>query len=81
MPNPIGTADILDQTIDPAVVRADAAYDFMNALNDHISARIRYDRDGGRYRGDNPPNDDDIQKAFVEAIAAVAQTLRITLSA
>ena len=80
MRNPIGTADI-DQTIDLASRRADAAYDFMNALNDHISARIRYDRDGGRYRGDNPPNDDDIQKAFVEAIVSVAQTLRVTLAA
>jgi hypothetical protein len=74
--------DHIDQTIDPAVRRAtDAAYDFMNALNDHISARIRYDRDGGRYRGDNPPNDDDIQTAFVNAVAAVAQTLRVTFSA
>ena len=74
--------DHIDQTIDLASRRAaDAAYDFMNALNDHISARIRYDRDGGRYRGDNPPNDDDIQKAFVEAIVSVAQTLRITFAA
>jgi hypothetical protein len=74
--------DHIDQTIDPASRRAaDAAYDFMHALNDHISARIRYDRDGGRYRGDNPPDDDDIQTAFVNAVAAVAQTLRITFAA
>jgi hypothetical protein len=61
-------------TDDLKIAASDAVYNFMSALNDHISARVRYDRDGPRYAGDNPPDQDDVTSAFIDAVAAIIRS-------
>jgi hypothetical protein len=59
----------------------DAVSDLFRALDGHIAARIYHETQGPAYRGENPPNSDEVQQAFVDAVVAVAQILRVTLSA
>jgi hypothetical protein len=66
---------------DLRIAAVDAVADLFRALDDHISARIYYDRDGPRHRGDNPPSSDDVQNAFTDAIVAIAATLSVQLAA
>ena len=56
------------------IAAKDAVYDLMRELNDHIAARIRYERDGPRYAGENEPNQDDVQGALIDAILAVVRS-------
>ena len=55
------------------IAAQDAVYDFMTALNDHIANRVHYDTNGPRYAGENPPDQTEIQKAFMAAIKAVVR--------
>ena len=59
----------------------DAVSDLFRALDGHIAARIYHETQGPAYRGENPPNSDEVQQAFIDAVIAVAQTLRVTISA
>lgn len=54
-----------------AIVAQDAVNDFLRDLNDHITARVRYDRDGARYAGENPPDQNDIALGLVAVILTV----------
>ena len=45
---------------------------FMTALNDHIAARVRYERDGPRYAGENEPRQTHIERAFKIAVGTIA---------
>lgn len=49
----------------------DAMCDFMSELNDHISARVCYDRDGPRYAGENPPDQASISTALNLAVLTI----------
>ena len=60
------------------VAAADTVYDFMTALNDHIAARVKYDRDGPRYAGENPPAQDDVSAAFTAAVLATVRAALIS---
>lgn len=57
----------------PDTQMVESVDDFLRALNDHITARVRYDRDGARYAGENPPDEDEIAKAFMNAVADVVR--------
>ena len=59
-----------DQT---EVAMLDAISDFMAALNDHIDARVHYERDGPRYAGDNPPDQSEIESALRKSVLAVVR--------
>ena len=51
----------------------DAMSDFLRDLNDHISARVRYDRDGARYAGENEPEQLDIACSLHTAIVSAVR--------
>ncbi len=57
-----------------SVEAENAVYDFCRALDDYITARVRYDRDGPRYAGENPPDESGISRAFTEAVRLVGSS-------
>jgi len=58
---------------DQEIATANAVYDFMRTLNDYITNRVKYDRDGPKYAGENPPDDTEITNAFCAAVQAVVK--------
>lgn len=58
---------------DLQIKAADATYDFIAALEEHITARVRYDRDGPRHAGENPPEQGEISLAFVRAVSEIVK--------
>jgi hypothetical protein len=61
------------QTLTNEMVINEALAYFMTALNDHIAARIRYERDGPRYAGENEPRQTNIERAFKIAVGNIAE--------
>jgi len=59
--------------VDLKTVSDEAVDDLIRAMNDHIEARVSYDRDGARRYGANPPNEDELAKALSTAILAVVR--------
>lgn len=59
--------------IDLKIVSDNAVDDLIRAMNDHIYARVHYDRDGPSYAGENPPNEDQLAQALSTAILAVVR--------
>ena len=59
--------------IDLKTVSDNAVDDLIRAMNDHIEARVHYDRDGPRYAGESPPDQDGLAEALSTAILAVVR--------
>ena len=73
---PDGFAQPLERNVDITKLKIeaqDAADAFAWALNEHITKRVEYDRDGPRYAGENPPLHEDLVDAFAVAVASIVR--------
>jgi hypothetical protein len=70
------TATDAQDPSEAAIAAADALSDFMRELDEHITRRVHYDRDGPRYAGDTPPGSAELERALAIVIRA---TIRAAL--